>query len=369
MIPLVPLAALTLFNLSQSSTKSPHTRCFPRPSGMATFPNVTALDYSVLKGPRSLEQEPIPVPRFEFQFTSNFDFYSLGKRDFVYLDPPYNHFATIQTDIASCLWESLKMKVRYILAAARHGNCDSAVDLLSTFISNAKLQEIDMVHPPFPPAHQLTSNPFLRPGHPAVVESWVLNWQNTSRMLAAWIAKAQENSIRTSNPSWCWPTSPHSLASTADALSDSGSSDIASTANELSTIFEAKSAPPAQAVLASHAHASLIPLKRAHNSPPIDATRDGDNPSKKQLVMWRPSISQLLEAQQTLATGEVPSGRSISSTPRTPPCSPSMTLDPRLRINDPRLQTTSPAQARHALVSSLARLQRFHHLVRGSPAD
>lgn len=228
---------------------------------MATFPNITALDYSVRKGPCSVEQEPIPVPWFKFQFTSNFDFYPLGKTDFVYLDPPYNHFATLQADITSCLWESLRMKVRYILAAACYGNCDSAVDLLSTFISNMKLREIDMLHPPFPPAHQLTSNPFLRPRHPAIVESWVSNWQNTSRMLAAWIAKAQENSTRIYNSSWCWPASPHSLSSTADTISDAGSTEVNSTATEFNSISEAESIPPVQAVLASRASATLVTEK------------------------------------------------------------------------------------------------------------
>ena len=336
---------------------------------MATFPTITALDFSVCKGPRSLEQESIPVPRFEFQFTSDFDFYPISKRDFVYLDPPYNHFATLQADIASCLWESLKMKVRYILAAARYGNCDSASDLLTTFISNAKLQEIDMLHPPFPPAHQLISNPFLRPGHPAVVETCVLSWQNSSRMLAAWIAKAQENSARVSYHSWCWPTSPHLLTSTVDSLSEAGSTDVASTDTALDSISEAELAPLAPAVLASHAHATLVPLKRTLESPPVDSRRDGDDPNKKQLVLWRPSISQLREAQHVLATGVVPSGCSISSTPLTPPSSPPSTLDPRLHVDDPRLETNSPAQARQALVNSLARLQRLHLLVHGTTVD
>ena len=334
---------------------------------MATFPVITALDYTVRKGPYSLEQEPIPVPRFEFQFTSNFDFYLLGKQDFVYLDPPYNHFATIRPDIASCLWETLKMKVRFILCAARYGNCDAAVDLLTTFISNAKLKEIDMLHPPFPPAHQLTSNPFLRPGHPAIVETWVSSWQATSRMLTAWIAKAQANSARISNCSWCWPASPHSLTSIVDSVSEAGSTNIDSTTTELDSILETEPASPIARTF--HARVDSSPLKRVRDSSPLDPKRDGDDAHKKQLVLWRPSISQLLEAQQVITTGEVPSGSSISSIPRTPHCSPSSTLDPRLRISDPRLHTASPAQARHALASSLARLQRLHQLVRGSSAD
>ena len=334
---------------------------------MATFPVITARDYAVRKGPYSLEQEPIPVPRFEFQFTSNFDFYPLSKQDFVYLDPPYNHFASIRPDIASCLWESLKMKVRFILCAARYGNCDAATDLLTTFISNAKLKEIDMLHPPFPPAHQLTSNPFLRPGHPAVVETWVSSWQTSSRMLMAWIAKARVNSARVSNSSWCWPTSPHSLTSTIDSVSDVESTDVDSTATELNSTSETGPDPPL--ARSFHAQVKPTPLKRVRDTSPFDSTRDGDDPSKRQLVLWRPTISQLLETQHALATGEVPSGSSISSTPSAPPSTPSSTLDPQIRVLDPRLQTTSPAQVQSAFAHSLARLQRLHQFVNSPLAD
>ena len=153
-------------------------------------------------------QEPVLIPRFQFQYTSNFDFYPLGKCDFIPLEPPPHHYAVLRSDIAICLWESLKMKVHFILAASRNGNCDAVFDLLSTYIPSAKLQEIDMLPPPFPSVHQLTFNPFLRPGHPAVIESVVSSWQTTSRMLSVWIAKAQENSVRCSSCSWSWPPSP-----------------------------------------------------------------------------------------------------------------------------------------------------------------
>ena len=334
---------------------------------MAAFPEITARNYSVRRGLHTLYQEPILTPRYPFQYTSHFEFYPLGSRDFVYLDPPSHHFATLRSDLAVCLWESLKMKVRYILAAARNGDCNSVFDLLVTFVPKAKLQEIDMLPPPFPPADQLTSNPFLRPGHPAVIETRVSSWQTSSRMLTAWIAKAQANSARIPNCSWSWPPSLHSLTLPIDSDSDSGSTDIASTTTEFDS--EVNSAPLAQAVLARRVHAEVIPAKRARDLSPVDSTCDGDEACKKQLVLWRPTVSQLLEAQHALSTGEVPSGCSISSTPRAPPCSPSSALDPRLRINDPRLHTASPAQARHALASSLACLQRLHQLIQGSSAD
>lgn len=367
-LPLALLAPHFLFNLLLFSTEFTTLVLSLWSSGMATFPNITALNYSVRKGHNSLYQESLPAPRFEFQFTSNFDFYPVGSQDYEYLDPPDNHFAHIRPDIASCLWESLKMKVRYILSAARNGDSHAAFDLLTTFISNAKLREVDMLPPPFPPAHQLVSNPFLRPGHPSVVDTWVSSWQTTSRMLAAWIAKAQENSSRNPNSSWCWPVSPRSLTPITDSISDSDSTDVASTTTEFNSISDIESAPPAQAVLASHARATLVPLKRTRDSSPVDSIRDGDDPSKKQLVLWRPSITQILEAQRALATGEISSGTSISSTPHVPPPSyaSSFTLDPRLQ--NPRPRMISQAPSRHTLAESLARIQRLHNFNYGSSA-
>ena len=163
------------------------------------------------------------------------------------------------------------------------------------------------------------------------------------------------------NCSWIWPSSPLSLSSIIDSSSDSGSTDISSTTTEFNSIPETKLACPEQAVLAACAHASLIPLKRTHDSSPIDSMHDGDDPSKKQLVLWRPTIAQLLEAQHILSTGEVSSGSSISSTPHAPPSTPSSTLDPRIRVLDPHLQTTSPAQAQYTFTNSLARLQLYEN--------
>ena len=336
---------------------------------MASFPEISARNYSVHRGPHSLVQEPVLIPRFQFQYTSNFDFYLLGKCDFIPLEHPPHHYAVLHSDIAICLWESLKMKVRYILATSRNGNCDAVFDLLSTYIPSAKLQEIDMLPPPFPSIHQLTFNPFLRPGHPAVIESIVSSWQTTSRMLSAWIAKAQENSVRRSSCSWSWPPSSVGSLSPVDSPSDSESTDISSTAPELESVPNLGSTPASPVARSFHAQVDPTSLKRVRDSSPIDPRRDGDEAHKKQLVLWRPSLSQLLEAQQVITTGEVPSGSSISSIPHAPPGSPSSTLNPRLHLDDPRLQTTSSVQARHTLANSLARLQRLQQLVHGSSAN
>ena len=336
---------------------------------MATFPVISERDYSVRPGPYLLKQEPIPLPRFEFQFSSNFDFYPVGKQDYTYLDPPYNLFATIHPDIASCLWETLKMKVRYILTAAHNGNGDATSDLLSTFISSTKLKEIGMVPPSFPPTHQLASNPFLHPGHPTVVDSWVTMWQTNSRMLAAWIAKAQVNSSRVADCTWVWPSTPFTNLSEAHSAAEIDSEDLASTVPERDSSPIENSPLPASSVQALRVQAATNIAKRSRNPSPIDAKCDGDEASKKQLVLWHPSIQQLLEAQHILSTGEVPSGHSISSEPRVPPSSPVSTSDPRLCLNNSHLHSNIQAPAKYTLTDSIARLERLHNFVHGASAN
>ena len=139
------------------------------PAGMALFPVITARDYSVRQGLYSLEQESLTVPRFEFQFTSNFDFYPLGKQDFVYLDPPYHQFATIRPDLASCLWETLKMKVHFILCAARNGNCDAATNLLYHLHFEREALGTQPVASPIPA------------GSPAHLQSFPVTWTSHRR--------------------------------------------------------------------------------------------------------------------------------------------------------------------------------------------
>ena len=105
--------------------------------------------------------------------------------------------------------------------------------------------------------------------------------------------------------------------------------------------------------------ASLVPPKRSRDSSPLDTRRDSDNPSKKQLVLWRLSIRQLIEQQHALATGKVPSSSSISSHLHAPVFSSreasrsslthsSTTLDPCRRLHVPYL----PSQPLAALNSS-----------------
>ena len=248
------------------------------------------------------------------------------------------------------------MKTKYILAAAHRWNGDTATSPLPTDLLDSKLEEIRMIRPALPFLHPLTFNPLLCPGSPASVFSRVAIWQERSRMLSAWIGKARLNSRLVPNCSWRWPESPVTSHHRDD---DSVSIGLSSTTTECDSLFHEEPATPSRAIRAYGTKPSLVPPKRSRDLSPLDTRRDGDDPSKKQLVLWRPSIRQLIEQQHALATGEVPSGSSVSSHLHAPVLSSreasrsslthsSTTLDPRRRLHVPY----SPSQPLTALNSS-----------------
>ena len=199
---------------------------------MSSFPEISALDFSLVSDPENgfLIQAPIQIPDFEFQHTSNFDYYLPCMQDFYYLDSPLNRYAVLRSDLASCYWESLKMKGRFILAAATGWSGDNTDELLPSTIPDGKLEEIGMIPPPFPPLHQLTYNFFLLPESPAKIREWIALWQLNSHQLSAWIAQAKVQSARLPSCSWKWPAppiitypitaSPHSPCTTRSSLTD-----------------------------------------------------------------------------------------------------------------------------------------------------
>lgn len=315
----------------------------PCTSGMATFPEITSINFSVRKGLHSIIQEPVSIPFHEFQFTSQFDFYRPCKSDLIYLCPPSNDYVALHNELAISIWESLKMKTKYILAAAHRWNGDIATSPLPTYLSDAKLDEIHMIRPALPFLHPLTFNPLLCPGPPATVLSRVAIWQERSRMLSAWICKARLNSQSVSGCSWRWPVAP---IPSRDLDDDSSSMEISSTTTECDSLFHEEPVTPSRAIRACNTQASLLTPKRPRDSSPLDTQRDGDEANKRQLVLWRPTISQLLEQQHALLTGEVSSGSSISNHSRAQDSVPassaiissssnldshSCTLDPRPR--------------------------------------
>ena len=310
----------------------------PRPSGMANFPEVTSRDYTLRQTPNGLVQEPVSTLHFPFQHSSNFDFYRPCKFDFIYLDAPINNYAVLRNDLAHSIWESVKMKGRYIIAAAHGWDGDTATYALPTSIPDAKFKEIHMLPPPLMPNQLLAFNKLLFPERPTIICALISALQEQARMLSAWICQAKVNSSRVRNCSWTWPADPIPLFPNDTLLSDTDSDDLSSTTTECDSIFDEKPTL-IPAVRASHAQATLETVKRSHSPSPLDSQRDGNDPSKKQLVLWQPTVQQLLEQQHALMTGEVasysrPLGSHCSST-STAATRPSSMLDPHLQLQAP----------------------------------
>ena len=347
-----------------STLKSPSFVSFSGRLNMAVFPEITSRDYAVRMNQHLLEQEPVSVPLYPFQFTSNYDFYRPCKFDFIYLDPPTNNHAVLRYDLAISLWETMRMKEHYILAAAHNWDGDTATHPLPASIPDSQFREIHMLPPVFHHHAPLSSIKLFKPASPTVIRAWVSIWQQYSRMLSAWIERARINSTHVPNCSWTWSITPADFIPYIPTANLFDSEDLASTTTESTSLSEEEvppSLPPVEvpvirvpAVQVHHANASIESVKRAHDSSPLDAQRDGGQANKKQLVLWHPSLAKLLEAQRALITGEVSTGHSLSNAPRTPLLSPaaggqsnlcttsvpsvsSPRDDPRLRTLDPRI--------------------------------
>jgi hypothetical protein len=82
-------------------------------------------------------------------------------------------------------------------------------------------------------------------------------------------------------------------------------------------------------------------LKRMRSHSPANSLPDEDDSNKRQLVLWQPSVAQLLERYEALSRGEVASGCSsrIVQSSQYSPREPSLTLS--TTTTDPRLPATS----------------------------
>ena len=257
------------------------------------------------------------------------------------------------------------MKGRYILAAAT-GWSSAGTEPLPAEIPAEKLKEISMIHPPFPPLHQLTYNFLTLPETVTTIRERVELWQNNSRQLAAWIAQARVQSAKLPSCSWNWPSTPtisyhltppnnlYSVSPSAPLPKDkTDAEDSSSISTNSGILFKESPKPPSEypflgaamnnrpnsthplgrIARAFQAGVKLDSLKRVRDTSPVDTLRDGCDASKKQLVLWKPSLAQLIERQQALTTGEVSSHFTGS---RIKPSLHSRDLLPR--VSDPRLR-------------------------------
>lgn len=247
------------------------------------FSPITSRDFSLHEEHDTLVQNPVVVPYHEFQHSSDFDHYRPCKFDYFHLDAPANTLSVLRSDLANSIWESLKMKQHYILAAANEWNGDTATSPLPSTIPEDKLREINMVPPVFPTLHQFLFNPFLITGHPDIINAMIAAWQEHSCRLATWISKAKLNSSNMPNCSWTWPSPPSTPYHSVDSSVNSGSTDVLSPSTEVKSDPGESTAPTSHAVHAFRAQATLVPLKRTHNTSPLNSERDGTTLARNNL--------------------------------------------------------------------------------------
>ncbi|KAF8463789.1 hypothetical protein JB92DRAFT_3136359 [Gautieria morchelliformis] len=209
----------------------------------------------------------------------------------IWLDPPINLHATLRSDLASCYWETLKMKCCYILAATHEWKGDFDKGPLPQYIPNLLLFEIGM--------------------DPAEIRRHVKIWQENSYQLSAWIKKAKERSAKVPECSWSWPASPFTPFPIEDH-SSSTSIDNGWRSNhcELDTIFMESPSASAHVARAFSVDSQSNSSKRTRAPSPAHSQRDGDDSNKRQLILWQPSVAQLLERYEALSCGEVASSSS-----------------------------------------------------------
>ncbi|KAF8529971.1 hypothetical protein JB92DRAFT_2859090, partial [Gautieria morchelliformis] len=229
------------------------------------------------------------------------------------------------------------------MAAAHGWKGDEEDEPLPTAIPAEEFVEIGMIHPPFPPIPQLAHNFLLLLETPSTIRARLAMWQDNSHQLAAWIGMAKIHCALIPNCSWEWPPSPVDLPVSNNDQSteqDDGDWEPNSTPEDVALVESAE--PSTRVANAFHSSTEQDALKRSRDTSPFDHCRDGSDSNKKQVVLWQPTDTQLIEQREALARGEVESYHASSAAslhPRpaynartshmTLATTPSVTCDPR----------------------------------------
>jgi hypothetical protein len=307
---------------------------------MALFPPVTSVDYQLSHDGDNVIQAAVSLPQYEFQHSDNFEFYKPGRHDWTSIFLFGKHYFYLRPELADSLWESVRMKCRYILAAAAGWKGDVDSNDLPLTIPDEKYQEISMIRAPIPPDNYLAHNFLKIPGEKVEIESWIERWQQTGHQLTAWTAKAKENCVDLEDCTWKWPIDPCDTLRSVNDEDDDAYMDL----TRKFSFFEAlrrrysedmnlhtrtrytttiSNEAERERWLEPKAHALGVRAerqsrKRTRDSSPSDATRNGENSNKahcssihpiidtepedynKQVIKWQPSFVQLFEEQAAL---------------------------------------------------------------------
>jgi hypothetical protein len=115
--------------------------------------------------------------------------------------------ARLDKDIAGMYYALVKILVREILLSAYGRSFSSPLHLPLT-ISDVKLREVNMCHPPFP-LHNLLEHNFLQDASPQdIINSRRIRWLQLGHQLTTWYAQVKKNASRVPNCSWDWSPQP-----------------------------------------------------------------------------------------------------------------------------------------------------------------
>ena len=297
---------------------------------MAHYPEVSALDYSVQFKGGQIVQNRVYVPEYAYQHSANFDHYPPTDHDFNAHPEAGPGFMALRSTLAASYWESLSMKMKYILAAAHGWDGTITTNPLPTTIPTSKLAEIKMIAPQFPSLQLLETNYLAYPGKQSDIKELVEAWQALSLGLSAWIGQAQLNSASVENCSWVWPRSPFSVYPAVkdedleypDPLNSipAAHSPTPSTRSETDSLFSEslESVPTTVKSLATQVESPS--LKRARMTSP-DHTTD-EVPNHLQVVVHQPTPIQKWERERELREERERALGNQTPTPPTPASTP-----------------------------------------------
>ena len=292
---------------------------------MAHYPEISAIDFVLRANNGRIVQAPVHIPKYAYQHTGNFDRYKPTPHDFEPYEGPGPAQVLMRKGIAFGLWETMHMKVKYILSAAHRWNGQIDTTPLPSVLPEHKLTEIGMPPPPFPDPQLLTINIFLTAETRETLCNWVDLWQVISLNLSAWIAKAKQNCVSTPGCTWAWPHSPFDIypaGNPGDSDDDDGATTTSTlydtsslfTTGDLSSQLEGSPSPSPVPATSLSVAADPRVSKRARSSSPDSVS--SSEPNSKQLVLWQPSPLQLLVRETALREGQV---RSVEDQPTLPP--------------------------------------------------
>ena len=164
---------------------------------------ITSADYQVRQVEDHYHQLPIQPPAgYEGGSIFDLNFYSPTARDFTHYRVFNQKISVLRPELADAIWESVRMKIREIVAAGTEW--EPGHPTMPLIIPEEKLREIGLIHPEFPPLHCLSLNLLKAPNDLEEIVNWVDMWQQIGRKLTAWVLKAKEVCAEIPDTTWKW---------------------------------------------------------------------------------------------------------------------------------------------------------------------